>query len=1359
MTTQSPIINFDIATGSSTEGNGGDQPVYVYAYRDILSSTALTIPITVSGSAASGSDYTGVPNSIFIPADSLYGFATFSVVGDSIVESYETVVLSMSAPTGTTLGSNSTYTHTIIDNDLTVSFMSGPSSTNEGLNGSSKYVFVNAQLNQATSSDVIVPISFSGTALSGTDYTDATTFITIAAGRTTGTASFAVLGDNNVDPSETVMLTMGTPTGATLGNNSTFTHTINDSGVVGVGVGVGVGGAISPIISFSTTNGRTSEAASSQPVTVTASLSSAATTDVTVQIAYSGSASPGVSGDYTYTGTSSSITILAGSTTGTASFTVNNDSDVDPNETVELTMSGPVGASLGSSTYTHTIVDDDGGQPTVFFTTSGGSSTEGNNVSTPTIVNVTAHLSQAATQNFTVPITFTGDASSGTAAGFTSTSNSIAFTQGSAIGTASFSVIGDTTYQSGETVTLTMTSGTHSGYTVGGSNSTYTHAIINDDVFVPTISLSTMSNTIYEGNGGSSQPVFVTATLDRAATTNVIVPITVDANSTATLGTDYTSPTSITIAAGKTTGIASFTVLGDATDEISETVILTMGTPTGAMVAPAAAPAPLLTFTITDDDVGFAITASTPTVASDSAYFITAVAGFDTLDLSAVSTALTTTPIWVFADYGVQVDTNFYKFSESEYAPAFDRFVTSNAGGTNFLGSQTVSEVVQLRAISSNDIRLDNRATTDSAAETDVVDYSATDAAVTVNLGLTNIDLMLDSATPGTPGTPGTRTLVDGVVTSAGVGDVVDGNEYATASKAITATTAITDKISGAEGIIGSTGNDDITGNARSNLLVGGAGNDRLDGGAGNDVLIGGVGTGAGELLIGGTGKDILIDLDGATLRGSVTDAARTQASNGDKDVFVVRTGATIENYHVARDGAGLAGRTLSSANDTIVFNLSLVALTSSLGDLRSAIAATDTTMTPVQLQDVLANIKRDIDIRVERVTGDDNDWVAIASYNGSWRSSDQTGAVELARVVLKDMTLANGSVLQDVALPDFSVTGSQFLTPAEFGKIDQVMFNQVSDLLVEDEAINIGFVLEAVRAGTVREVAPGLGNVMFGDFNATERIFNPGAGDQKIFGSNKKDTYEFVLQNLKTDTGAPTANAGNDRILDTGGDDSVAFSNIGLNQIAALNFEAFKFGREAGNYTLKSNYSQTDGTITNAGGFTWLGHFREGFGMGLEQIKLGTTTLEMADVLYQAGSKTPIQQAMEGFDTIMVGGAGQSTDRNIFKLKADTNTASVLDGGDLYIWGIDQTNDVIDLKEFISVIAPPSNASTDALKLADYKTQIASKVDPTAGVANKFSVNLDGDTPHELTIHFMGMGTPVSEVSLEEMIARAYLS
>ena len=51
-----------------------------------------------------------------------------------------------------------------------------------------------------------------------------------------------------------------------------------------------------------------------------------------------------------------------------------------------------------------------------------------------------------------------------------------------------------------------------------------------------------------------------------------------------------------------------------------------------------------------------------------------------------------------------------------------------------------------------------------------------------------------------------------------------------------------TDFISGAEGVIGSPGNDTITGNAANNFIAGGAGDDTLAGGLGNDCVLGGAG-------------------------------------------------------------------------------------------------------------------------------------------------------------------------------------------------------------------------------------------------------------------------------------------------------------------------------------------------------------------------------------------------------------------------------------------------------------------------------------------------------------------------------------
>jgi len=115
-----------------------------------------------------------------------------------------------------------------------VQFATTSGSANEGNSGSTT-VTVQATLSAASTQVVTVPITYSGTATSGTDYTNAATSITIAAGQTTGTATFSVIGDTTVEPNETVILTLGTPTNATLSTNKAFTHTIgNDDFVANV---------------------------------------------------------------------------------------------------------------------------------------------------------------------------------------------------------------------------------------------------------------------------------------------------------------------------------------------------------------------------------------------------------------------------------------------------------------------------------------------------------------------------------------------------------------------------------------------------------------------------------------------------------------------------------------------------------------------------------------------------------------------------------------------------------------------------------------------------------------------------------------------------------------------------------------------------------------------------------------------------------------------------------------------------------------------------------------------------------------------------------------------------------------------
>ena len=107
----------------------------------------------------------------------------------------------------------------------TVQFSTASGSANEG-NSDNTTVTVQADLDEASNQTITIPIVFSGTSTSGTDYSNAETSITIVAGQTTGSTSFTVIGDLAVESNETVILTMGTPSNAALGTNSSYTHTI-----------------------------------------------------------------------------------------------------------------------------------------------------------------------------------------------------------------------------------------------------------------------------------------------------------------------------------------------------------------------------------------------------------------------------------------------------------------------------------------------------------------------------------------------------------------------------------------------------------------------------------------------------------------------------------------------------------------------------------------------------------------------------------------------------------------------------------------------------------------------------------------------------------------------------------------------------------------------------------------------------------------------------------------------------------------------------------------------------------------------------------------------------------------------------
>jgi hypothetical protein len=91
---------------------------------------------------------------------------------------------------------------------------------------------------------------------------------------------------------------------------------------------------------------------------LTVSLSASSASDVSVDYATSDGTALSTSD---YTAVTATLTIAAGSTTGTITVLVNADSDNEPDETLTVTLSNPVNATIATASATGTIQNDDAG--------------------------------------------------------------------------------------------------------------------------------------------------------------------------------------------------------------------------------------------------------------------------------------------------------------------------------------------------------------------------------------------------------------------------------------------------------------------------------------------------------------------------------------------------------------------------------------------------------------------------------------------------------------------------------------------------------------------------------------------------------------------------------------------------------------------------------------------------------------------------------------------------------------------------------------------------------------------------------------------------------------------------------------
>jgi hypothetical protein len=581
-------VSVAVSPGSVTE-DGATNLVYTFT-RVGVTSVPLSVNFNIGGTATFGvspNDYTQTGAILFSPPAGVVSFTagsstaivTIDPEADSTVELDETVDLTVVAGIGYTVGAPSSASGTITNDDTDVSVAVSPGSVAEDGATNLVYTFTRAGV---TTNSLTVNFSVGGSATFGVspnDYTQtgATSFtpptgtVTFGPGSSTAMVTIDPEADSTVEPNETVDLTVTAGAGYNIGAPSSASGTItNDDTDVTVAVSPGSvaeDGATNLVYTFSRTG-------------VTAGA-------LTVNFSVGGTATFGVSpDDYTQTGattfttTSGSVTFTPGNSTAAVTVNPETDSTVEPDETVDLTLTAGAGYNVGApSSASGTIVNDDTDVSVAVSPAAVAEDGATNLLYTFTRNGVT---SGALTVNFSVGGTASFGASPNDytqtgATTFTTTTGSVTFTPGNSTATVTVNPETDTTIEADETVSLALTGG--AGYNVS-SPSSATGTITNDDADV---SVAVAPAAVTED--GATNLVY---TFTRTGFTGGALTVNFSVGGTATFGPtpdDYTqtgattfstTTGSVTFAPGSPTAAVTVNPETDLTAEADETVTITL---------------------------------------------------------------------------------------------------------------------------------------------------------------------------------------------------------------------------------------------------------------------------------------------------------------------------------------------------------------------------------------------------------------------------------------------------------------------------------------------------------------------------------------------------------------------------------------------------------------------------------------------------------------------------------------------------------------------------------------------------------------------------------------------------------------
>ena len=543
------------------------------------SGTTVTVQYAIAdGTAASPDDYTAtMTGTLTFNPGVTSRTVPFTLVDDTVWEGNETFTVTLSDPTGgATLGTTA-GTATIIENEAAPALAVNSPTVAENA-GSGQFTVTLAPVS-VTAITVQYAIT-NGTATSPGDYSAMMTgTLTFDPGVTSQPIPFTVVDDVIWEGNETFTVTLSGPTpGITLGTAvGTSTITDNES---------------TPALSVNSLSA--AENTGSGQFTVTLTPASATTITVHYTITNGTATSPA---DYTATMTGT-LTFNPGVISRPVPFTLVDDTVWEGNETFTITLNTPTGgAVLGTSTGTMTILENEPApalalnSPTVFENAGNGQ--------------FTVSLIPASAVTVTVQYAITnGTATSPNDYAATMT-GTLTFNPGVTSRPIPFTVVDDVIWEGSESFTVTLSSPTPPGATLGTAVGT---ATITDNESTPSLSVNSLTTAEDAGSGQ------FTVTLVPVSATVITVQYMI-ADGTAISPDDYSAALTgiLTFNPGVSSQPIPFALVDDTEWESNETFAVSLNGPTGGAILGTTNG----TVTITDSDVPTLIAPANGILTSD----------------------------------------------------------------------------------------------------------------------------------------------------------------------------------------------------------------------------------------------------------------------------------------------------------------------------------------------------------------------------------------------------------------------------------------------------------------------------------------------------------------------------------------------------------------------------------------------------------------------------------------------------------------------------------------------------------------------------------------------------------------------